>query len=31
MAILRALPAHLDQVGVMLLAEHTRHRLRPAA
>jgi hypothetical protein len=29
-ATLRTLPAHLDQVGVMLLAEHTRHQLHPA-
>jgi hypothetical protein len=29
-ATLRALPAHLDRVGVMLLAEHARHQLRPA-
>ncbi|SRR6266511_1492401 len=30
MATLRTLPAHLDQVGVMLLAEHIRHQLHPA-
>jgi len=29
-ATLRALPAHLDQVGVMLLAEHARRQLHPA-
>ncbi|HEY5987326.1 MAG TPA: hypothetical protein VIV12_13270, partial [Streptosporangiaceae bacterium] len=29
-ATVRALPAHLDQVGVMLLAEHARHQLHPA-
>jgi Nuclease-related domain len=29
-AELRGLPAHLDQVGVMLLAEHARHQLHPA-
>jgi hypothetical protein len=29
-ATLRTLPAHLDQVGVMLLAEHARHQLHPA-
>src|SRR6266511_1587404 len=29
-ATLRTLPAHLDQVGVMLLAEHVRHQLHPA-
>jgi Nuclease-related domain len=29
-AALRALPAHMDQVGVMLLAEHVRHQLHPA-
>jgi Nuclease-related domain len=30
LALLRSLPAHMDQVGVMLLAEHTRHQLHPA-
>jgi hypothetical protein len=30
-AELRGLPAHLDQVGVMLLAEHARQQLHPAA
>ena len=30
-ATLRALPPHLDDVGVMLLTEHARHRLRPAS
>jgi Nuclease-related domain len=30
-ATLRALPAHMDQTGVMLLAEEARHQLRPAA
>jgi hypothetical protein len=29
-ATLRVLPAHLDQLGVMLLAEHARHQLHPA-
>ncbi len=29
-ALLRSLPAHMDQVGVMLLAEHARHQLHPA-
>jgi hypothetical protein len=29
-ATLRALPPHLDEVGVMLLAEHARHQLHPA-
>jgi hypothetical protein len=29
-AELRTLPAHLDQVGVMLLAEHARRQLHPA-
>jgi hypothetical protein len=29
-ATLRALPTHLDEVGVMLLAEHARHQLHPA-
>jgi Nuclease-related domain len=29
LALLRSLPAHMDQVGVMLLAEHTRHQLPP--
>jgi hypothetical protein len=29
-ATLRTLPAHLDQVGVMLLAEHARQQLHPA-
>jgi hypothetical protein len=28
---LRTLPAHLDQVGAMLLAEHARRQLHPAA
>jgi hypothetical protein len=31
LALLRSLPAHMDQVGVMLLAEHARHQLHPAA
>ena len=30
LALLRSLPAHMDDVGVMLLAEHARHRLHPA-
>jgi hypothetical protein len=30
LALLRALPAHLGEVGVMLLAEHARHQLHPA-
>ncbi len=30
LALLRSLPAHMDQVGVMLLAEHARHQLHPA-
>jgi hypothetical protein len=30
LALLRSLEAHLDQVGVMLLAEHVRHQLHPA-
>ncbi len=30
-ATLRTLSAHLDQIGVMLLAEHARHLLHPAA
>jgi Nuclease-related domain len=30
LALLPSLPAHMDQVGVMLLAEHTRHHLQPA-
>jgi len=29
-ATLRALPAHLDEMGVALLAKEARHRLRPA-
>ena len=29
-ALLRSLPAHMDEVGVMLLAEHARHQLHPA-
>jgi hypothetical protein len=29
-ATLRALPAHMDQVGVLLLAEHARHQVHPA-
>jgi hypothetical protein len=29
-ATLRALPPHMDDVGVMLLAEHARHQLHPA-
>jgi Nuclease-related domain len=28
-AALQALPAHMDLVGVMLLAEHARHQLHP--
>jgi len=31
LALLRSLPAHMDKVGVMLLAEHARHQLHPAA
>jgi hypothetical protein len=30
LALLRSLPAHMDQIGVMLLAEHARHQLHPA-
>jgi hypothetical protein len=30
LALLRSLPAHLDEVGVMLLAEHARRKLHPA-
>jgi hypothetical protein len=30
LALLRSFPAHLDDIGVMLLAEHARHQLRPA-
>ena len=30
LALLRSLPAHMDQVGFMLLAEHARHQLHPA-
>jgi hypothetical protein len=30
LALLRSLPAHMDEVGVMLLAEHARHQLDPA-
>jgi hypothetical protein len=30
LALLRSQPAHMDQIGVMLLAEHTRHQLHPA-
>jgi hypothetical protein len=30
LALLRSLQAHLDEVGVMLLAEHARHQIRPA-
>jgi Nuclease-related domain len=30
LAVLRSLPAHMDEVGVMLLAEHARHQLHPA-
>jgi hypothetical protein len=30
LALLRSLPAHVDEVGVMLLAEHARHQLHPA-
>jgi hypothetical protein len=29
-ATLQALPPHMDEVGVMLLAEHARHQLHPA-
>jgi hypothetical protein len=29
-ALLQSLPAHMDPVGVMLLAEHARHQLHPA-
>src|SRR6266545_3746525 len=31
LALLRSLEAHMDPAGVMLLAEHARHQLRPAA
>jgi Nuclease-related domain len=31
LALLRSLPAHMDQTGAMLLAEHARHQLHPAA
>jgi hypothetical protein len=31
LALLRSLPAHMDRVGVMLLAEHARHQLHPAS
>ncbi len=31
LATLRALPPHMDETGVMLLAEEARHKLRPAA
>jgi hypothetical protein len=30
LALLRSLPAHMDPVGVMLLAEHARHHLHRA-
>jgi hypothetical protein len=30
LALLRSLPAHMDEVGVMLLAEHARQQLHPA-
>jgi hypothetical protein len=30
LALLRSLPAHVDEVGVMLLAEHARQELHPA-
>jgi hypothetical protein len=30
LALLRSLPAHMDPVGVMLLAEHARHQLHRA-
>jgi Nuclease-related domain len=30
LALLRSLPAHMDEVGVILLAEHVRHQLHPA-
>jgi hypothetical protein len=30
LALVRSLPAHMDEVGVMLLAEHARHQVRPA-
>jgi Nuclease-related domain len=30
LALLRSLPAHMDPVGVMLLAEHARQQLHPA-
>jgi hypothetical protein len=30
LALLRSLPAHMDDVGVMLLAEHARRQLHPA-
>jgi hypothetical protein len=30
LALLRSLPAHMDDVGVLLLAEHARHQLHPA-
>lgn len=29
-ALLQSLPAHMDDVGAMLLAEHARHQLHPA-
>ena len=31
LALLRSLPAHMEEVGVMLLAEHARHQLHPAS
>jgi hypothetical protein len=30
LALRRSLPAHMDDVGVMMLAEHARHQLHPA-
>jgi hypothetical protein len=30
LGLLGSLPAHMDQVGVMLLGEHARHQLHPA-
>jgi NAD(P)-dependent dehydrogenase (short-subunit alcohol dehydrogenase family) len=31
LALLRSLPAHLEEGGVMLPAEHARHQLHPAS
>jgi hypothetical protein len=30
LSLLRSLPAHMDQVGVMLLVEHARHQFHLA-